>query len=58
VVLLSTEIEELLTVCDRVAVFRDQTLWRMLEHEEMTYDAILHAMFGQPVAAALDTRLP
>jgi ABC-type sugar transport system ATPase subunit len=47
VVLLSTEIEELLSVCDRVAVFYNHALWRTLDRGELTYDEILHAMFGQ-----------
>ncbi|MGI5290546.1 sugar ABC transporter ATP-binding protein [Nonomuraea polychroma] len=46
VVMLSTEIEELLTACDRVAVCRNHTLERVLEGDEMTYDAVLAAMFG------------
>ena len=52
VVVLSTEIEELLTVCDRVAVFHNQTLWRTLASYELTYDGILQAMFGQSAAPA------
>ena len=52
VVALSTEIEELLTVCDRVAVFHNQTLWRTLDRQHLTYDEILQAMFGQPGTAA------
>jgi ribose transport system ATP-binding protein len=52
VVVLSTEIEELLTVCDRVAVFHNQTLWRMVDRQDLTYDEILQAMFGQPTPAS------
>ncbi len=51
VVLLSTEVEELVTVCDRVAVFHKQTLGEMLDREQVTYDDILRAMFGQPAVA-------
>jgi ABC-type sugar transport system ATPase subunit len=51
VVLLSTEVEELVTVCDRVAVFHKQTLGALLEREQVTYDDILRAMFGQPAVA-------
>jgi ribose transport system ATP-binding protein len=54
VVVLSTEIEELLTVCDRVAVFHNQTLWRTLDSHNLTYDEILQAMFGQPAAGVAD----
>jgi ribose transport system ATP-binding protein len=51
VVLLSTEIEELVQVCDRVAVFRDQSVQAVLGRREMGYDEILQAMFGQNVMA-------
>lgn len=51
VVLLSTEIEELVQVCDRVAVFRDQSIQAVLGRREMGYDEILQAMFGQNVMA-------
>lgn len=47
VVLLSTEIEELVQVCDRTAVFREQSVQAVLDRHEMGYDEILHAMFGQ-----------
>ncbi len=51
VVLLSTEVEELVTVCDRVAVFHKQTLGDVLDRQHVTYDDILRAMFGQPAVA-------
>ena len=47
IVLLSTEIEELVQVCDRTAVFREQSLEAVLDRGEMGYDEILQAMFGQ-----------
>lgn len=47
VVLLSTEIEELIAVCDRVAVFRDRSLEALLGGQQMGYEEILRAMFGQ-----------
>lgn len=47
VVLLSTEIEELVQVCDQVAVFREQSVQAVLDRHEMGYDEILQAMFGQ-----------
>ncbi len=47
VVLLSTEIEELVQVCDRTAVFREQSTQAVLNRHEMGYDEILQAMFGQ-----------
>lgn len=46
VVLLSTEIEELLAVADDVTVFRDYTVSARLQREELSRDAILKAMFG------------
>jgi ribose transport system ATP-binding protein len=47
VVMLSTEIDELLTVCDRVTVCHDRTIETVLDADELTYDGILSAMFGQ-----------
>jgi ABC-type sugar transport system ATPase subunit len=46
IVLLSSEIEELLLVADTTHVFRDATLSRTLPHERMTRQAVLDAMFG------------
>jgi ribose transport system ATP-binding protein len=46
VVLLSTEIEELLQVADSVAVFRDFTVSARLSRETLTRDGVLKAMFG------------
>ena len=45
--LLSTEIEELITCCDRVAVFRESEVSAMLEGAALTREAIVSAMFGQ-----------
>ncbi len=45
--LLSTEIEELITCCDRVAVFRESQVSAMLEGAALTREAIVAAMFGQ-----------
>lgn len=56
VVMLSTEIEELLTACDRVAVCHDQSVEAVLEADELTYDAVLSAMFGQEAGLALPGR--
>ena len=47
VVMLSTEIEELLTCCDRVAVCQAHRVYNILEGEALTYDAVLAAMFGR-----------
>jgi ribose transport system ATP-binding protein len=56
VVMLSTEIEELLTACDRVAVCHDQSVAAVLDRDEMTYDAVLAAMFGQRAELAAAER--
>ncbi|WP_134739950.1 sugar ABC transporter ATP-binding protein [Nocardioides sp. 503] len=50
VVMLSTEIEELLTCCDRVAVCQAERVFDVLEGEDLTYDAVLAAMFGRHVS--------
>jgi ribose transport system ATP-binding protein len=50
--LLSTEIEELITCCDRVAVFRESEVSAMLEGAALTREAIVAAMFGQDRQAA------
>lgn len=47
VVYLSSEIEECIGLCDRVAVFRGGSLFAWLEGDDMTNDNILAAMFGQ-----------
>lgn len=46
-VILSTELEEIIELCDRVLVFRDNTLSVRLERGEMTLDTMMSAMFGQ-----------
>ena len=46
VVYLSTELDELVGFCDRVAVFRDGCLFSWLEGDLITSGAILAAMFG------------
>lgn len=45
-VVLSTEIEELLELCRRTVVFREGTVFAELEDEEMTMRSIVAAMFG------------
>ncbi len=45
--LLSTEIEELLITCDRVVVFREAQISRIVEGASLTREAIVAAMFGQ-----------
>ena len=56
VVLHSTEIEELLAVCDRVAVCKDHSVRAVLRGETLTYQAVLAEMFGQSGTA--ETRAP
>ncbi len=46
VVLLSTEIEELLAVSDEIMVFRDHAVSSRLERDECTREQVLAAMFG------------
>jgi ribose transport system ATP-binding protein len=44
---LSTEIEELTMLCDRVLVFRDYELTARLEGERLTAPQVIAAMFGE-----------
>jgi len=46
-VALSTEIEELLRLCDRVMVFREQRVVARLSGTSVTQDKVIAAMFGQ-----------
>jgi ABC-type sugar transport system ATPase subunit len=50
VVFLSSEIEELVGLCHRVAVFRNGTLFTTIPGEDVGIDRILAAMFGQASA--------
>lgn len=47
VVILSSEVEELVEVVDRVLVFRDQSVFRELRGEDVTSQAIVAGYFGQ-----------
>jgi ribose transport system ATP-binding protein len=58
VVLLSTEIEELLTVCDRVAVCKDHSVRAVLGGETLTYEAILAEMFGESATPEIQQQTP
>lgn len=51
VIYLSTEIEELQRVCDRVVVFRNRTIETELLNREATSDRLLAALFGTTEAA-------
>lgn len=46
-VILSSEIEEILLLCQRVLVFREQQLTAEIKGEAMTTDAVIAAMFGR-----------
>jgi ABC-type sugar transport system ATPase subunit len=48
-VLLSTEVEELVDVCHRVAVFREQTLFGVLQRSELNEETVVAAMLGEGV---------
>lgn len=47
VVILSSEVEELVEVVDRVLVFRDQSVFRELSGEDITIQTIVAGYFGQ-----------
>ncbi len=47
-VILSSEIEEILTLCQRVLVFREHELSARLEGDGLRADAVIAAMFGRP----------
>lgn len=49
-VVLSSEMEEVLRLCDRVLVFRDHALAARLSGDGMTTDAVIAAMFGRHAA--------
>lgn len=46
-VILSSEIEEILQLCHSVAIFRDFECSTVLERHDMTMDRVMSAMFGQ-----------
>ncbi|WP_051329282.1 ATP-binding cassette domain-containing protein [Geminicoccus roseus] len=46
-VVLSTEIEEILQLCGRVLVFREQSVFAELDRKAMSLDRVIAAMFGQ-----------
>jgi ribose transport system ATP-binding protein len=47
IVLLSTEIEEIVAVCSRVVIFRDGSAFAHLDASQLGYGAIIDAMFGR-----------
>lgn len=46
-VILSTELEEIIELCDRVIVFRDHGISARMDKNQMTLDTLMSAMFGQ-----------
>lgn len=46
-VVLSTELDEIMELCDRVIVFRDFGISARLDKSEMSMDRLMAAMFGQ-----------
>lgn len=47
VVIHSTEIEELLVLCHRVAVFHDRTLFQAVDHAEISRERLIAGLFGR-----------
>ncbi|MEA2278518.1 MAG: ribose transport system ATP-binding protein [Solirubrobacteraceae bacterium] len=47
IILYSTELEELLTLCPEVAIVRDHSVTDVLSGERLTMDALIAGMFGQ-----------
>ncbi len=50
IVLLSTDVEELIELCDRVLVFRDGQVFSELERSQVTREGLIAAMFGKAVS--------
>ena len=46
-VILSTELEEIIELCDRVVVFRDHGISARIDRSDMSMDSLMAAMFGQ-----------
>ncbi len=47
IVLLSTDLEELVQLCDRVMVFREREVFRELQGSTITRERLIAAMFGE-----------
>ena len=50
IILFSTEIEELVDLCNRVAVLRFGGIYTIVEEQDMTSARVLAGMFGRPAA--------
>ncbi|MBX3099541.1 MAG: sugar ABC transporter ATP-binding protein [Salinibacterium sp.] len=53
VVMLSSEVEELVELVDRVVVFRDSEVFTEISREQLTTEAVVAAYFGQKIGNAL-----
>lgn len=49
IVLLSTDLEELIELCDRVLVFRDGQIFSEVNRSDVTRDRLIASMFGKAV---------
>lgn len=52
VVMLSSEVDELVELVDRVLVFRDQEVFAEIPHENLSTASVVAAYFGQEIGAA------
>ncbi|MDE0545991.1 sugar ABC transporter ATP-binding protein [Microbacterium sp. C7(2022)] len=52
IVMLSSEVEELVELVDRVLVFRDQAVFAEIPREQLTSEAVVAAYFGQQIGQA------
>ena len=50
-VILSSEIEEILQICDSVSIFRDFERTQVIERKDMSMSGVIAAMFGQKEVA-------
>ena len=49
IVMLSTELDEQVELMDRVLVFREHELFRVLDRNELSREALVAAFFGETV---------
>lgn len=54
VVMLSSELDEHVDLMDRVLVFREQALFRQVEHESLSRAELVAAFFGQDAASVVE----
>ena len=55
ILLISSELPEILGMCDRIAVFREKTIAGVLQREEATQARIMALAFGHPDALSQET---